>query len=449
LQRSFQRVEPLVIQGVRVTKQIESVMSKTMATHYISFLIGGIAMNPVNAVGIDVSKGKSMIAVMRPFGEIVSKPFEVHHTSSELKELADSLKSLEGDTRIIMEFTGKYYQPIARFLVDSGFYVSVVHAKLIHDYGNNSIRKIKTDKADAVKIANYGLTNWVILKPYSAEDDTRLLLKTYNRQYNSYMKLSVALKNNLISILDQTFAGCNNLFTSPVRSDGHEKWIDFSSKYWHCDCVTKYSLNRFTELYNNWCHKNGYNRSSDKAAEIYQLAKSCVPTLPCTESTKQLIGQAVELLNSISVSLVHTQQMMEQLASSLPEYPVVLAMGGVGSTLGPQIMAEIGDVRRFPRKENLIAFAGVDSPPFQSGTFEAKSRKISKRGSGDLRKAVFQVMSCLLQNRMINDPVYQFLDRKRSERKPYYVYMVAGCNKFLRIYYARVKEYLNQLKAQQ
>jgi hypothetical protein len=117
LQRSFQRVEPLVIQGVRVTKQIESVMSKTMATHYISFLIGGIAMNPVNAVGIDVSKGKSMIAVMRPFGEIVSKPFEVHHTSSELKELADSLKSLEGDTRIIMEFTGKYYQPIARLFL--------------------------------------------------------------------------------------------------------------------------------------------------------------------------------------------------------------------------------------------------------------------------------------------------------------------------------------------
>jgi transposase len=109
----------------------------------------------LNAVGIDVSKGKSMIAVMRSFGEIVIKPFEICHTASELQELANSLKSLEGDTRIIMEYTGKYYQPIARFLVDSGFYVSVVHAKLIHDYGNNSIRKVKTDKADAVKIANY------------------------------------------------------------------------------------------------------------------------------------------------------------------------------------------------------------------------------------------------------------------------------------------------------
>ena len=87
----------------------------------------------MNTVGIDVSKGKSMVAIMCPFGEIVVKPFEVHHTASELKELADSLRNLVGETRIIMEYTGKYYQPIARYLVDVGFYVSVVHAKLIHD----------------------------------------------------------------------------------------------------------------------------------------------------------------------------------------------------------------------------------------------------------------------------------------------------------------------------
>ncbi len=42
----------------------------------------------MNCVGIDVSKGKSMIAVMRPFGEVVVSPFEVLHTNSELSELA-------------------------------------------------------------------------------------------------------------------------------------------------------------------------------------------------------------------------------------------------------------------------------------------------------------------------------------------------------------------------
>jgi len=134
---------------------------------------------------------------------------------------------------------------------------------------------------------------------------------------------------------------------------------------------------------------------------------------------------------------------MQRLAALLPEYPVVLAMCGVGNILGPQLMAEIGDVRRFPRKQSLIAFAGVDAPSFQSGAFESKDRTISKRGSPFLRKTLFLVMSCLLQTAPTNDPVFQFLDKKRAQGKHYYVYMVAGCNKFLRIYYARVKEFLN------
>ena len=105
----------------------------------------------MNAAGIDVSKGKSMVSVMRPFGEVVAKPFTVHHTGSELKELADYLKSLDGETRVIMEHTGRYYEPVARFLHDAGLYVSAVNPKLIKDYGNNSLRRVKTDKADSKK----------------------------------------------------------------------------------------------------------------------------------------------------------------------------------------------------------------------------------------------------------------------------------------------------------
>ena len=43
----------------------------------------------MNAVGIDVSKGKSMVAIMRPFGEIVSAPFEIKHTASDIHSLVE------------------------------------------------------------------------------------------------------------------------------------------------------------------------------------------------------------------------------------------------------------------------------------------------------------------------------------------------------------------------
>ena len=99
-----------------------------------------------NCVGIDVSKGKSMVAIMHPCGEVVALPFEVHHTSYELTKLSKQIRSLEGETRIVMEATGNYHLPIAQWLSDDNFYVSVVNPILIHNYENNSLRKVKTDK---------------------------------------------------------------------------------------------------------------------------------------------------------------------------------------------------------------------------------------------------------------------------------------------------------------
>ena len=117
-------------------------------------------------------------------------------------------------------------------------------------------------------------------------------------------------------------------------------------------------------------------------------------------------------------------------------------MYGVGATYGPQLMAEIGDVRRFEHKRALVAFAGIDPMPNQSGDKNVRSNKSSKRGSPYLRKTLFNIMSCYLKTAPEDEPVFQFLDRKRSEGKPYYVYMTAAANKFLRRYYAKVRDYL-------
>lgn len=399
----------------------------------------------MNAVGIDVSKGKSMVCIMRPFGEVVASPFEVNHTAVELSKLAGLLKNISGETKVILECTGSYHLPIAYALYEAGIVVCAVHPMLIHGFGNNSIRKVKTDKADSIKIANYGLTNWLNLQAYIPEDEIRHMLKAYSRQYNKYTKLKTMLKNNLISLLDQTFPGINELFTSPPRkSDGHEKWLDFATRFWHCECVCSLTPKAFTECYRKWCGRNGYNFSSNKADDIYVSAcgHSCV--MLKNETSKLLITQAITQINAIAESLAVISAEMKRLAALLPEYPVVIAFCGVGEILCPQLMAEIGNVYRFPKKESLVCFAGLESPPYQSGKLEV-DKSISKKGSPHLRKALFQVMDCLLKHSPTDDPVFSFLDRKRAEGKHYYCYMTAGSAKFLRIYYARVKEFLDNL----
>lgn len=101
----------------------------------------------------------------------------------------------------------------------AGLFVTAVNPKLIKDFGDNSLRKVKSDKADAVKIARYTLDSWTELKQYSLMDQIRNQLKTVNRQFGFYMKHKTAMKNNLIGILDQTYPGVNTYFDCPARED--------------------------------------------------------------------------------------------------------------------------------------------------------------------------------------------------------------------------------------
>ena len=400
----------------------------------------------MNAAGIDVSSRKSTVAVLRPFGEVVKLPFDVRHSAEDLTTLAEQLKAIEGETRVVMEHTGRYYEGIAKVLHEAGLYVTAVNPLLIKEYGNNSLRKVKTDKADAVKIARYALDNWAELRDYTPMDTIRYDLKTLNRQFQLATKQKTAVANNLIALQEQSFPGIRKLFDSPVRSDGTQKWVNFTHDFWHADCVRRSSQNAFTERYRKWCKRNHYLFSVAKATEIYALAKSAVVLVQKTSITKTLVQEAANQLTAISHAAETYRNEMNKLAAQLPEYPVVMEMYGVGESLGPQLMAEIGDVRRFDRKQSLVAFAGVDPMPNQSGEKNVRSNKASKRGAPYLRKALFNVMTCYLQKAPADEPVFQFLNRKRAEGKPYYVYMTAGANKFLRRYYGKVIEYLSTLE---
>ena len=130
---------------------------------------------------------------------------------------------------------------------------------------------------------------------------------------------------------------------------------------------------------------------------ISEASKEIVSVLPKDDLTKLIVKQAVEQLNMASQTVEQLRAMMNEAASKLPEYPIVMAMKGVGRSLGPQLMAEIGDVSRFTHKGAITAFAGVDPGVNESGSYEQKSVPASKRGSGTLRKTLFQVMDALIK----------------------------------------------------
>ena len=393
------------------------------------------------SIGIDVSKDKSTVCIMKPFGEIVAGPMEISHTESELKSFVKFISNLNDEAKVVMEATGIYHLPVLTFLKDHNLFVTVINPYQMKRYRIQGLRRVKTDKADSMVIAKYGLDNWDSLTDYIQSEDKYGELSTLSRQYRHYMRIHVASLQELTHLLDHTMPGIKKQFNSWVPETGKDKLSDFVEQYWHYDNIKKKSERQFVDSYLKWAKRKGYRCDQNKAAKIYSMAKEGIPTLPADQTTKMLVNQAIDVLRRVDETLTTILAHMQEIAKTLPEYPVVRSMGGVGNILAPKLIADIGDVRRFHSSKALIAYAGIDAPPFQSGQFEGSNRKISKRGSSAIRKTGYEVMRSLKMHKMPEDAaVYNFILQKEAEGKPKKVAKMAGLNKFLRIYYARVME---------
>lgn len=394
------------------------------------------------SVGIDVSKGKSVVCILKPGGEIVKPPFEIDHTADELDSLVSLINSFEEETRVVLEDTGHYHLPVASYLSSHNIFVCCVNALRMKKYCSQSIRRAKTDKIDAVRIASFGITYWDELVQAYASSDTYDELRFLARQYYQITSMLVKAKVNFSNLLDQVMPGISDILQN---QNNNHKLTEFVSRYIHFKNIIDMGEKKFTSDYCKWAKKKGYRCNERKAAEIFALAQNGIPTLPNSQSVKIAVSEAIKLIHSTEESRNTILTQMQSLCKTLPEYSIVKDMNCIGDVLAPRIIAEIGDVRRFKNKHSLIAYAGIDAPPYQSGTFNASERKISKRGNSYLRKTGYEIMQSLIKHKPADDPIYDFIQKKRSEGKCGKEAMIAGLNKFLRVYYGKVMEVYSKI----
>lgn len=400
------------------------------------------------SVGIDVSKGKSTICAMKPYGEIVFPPKDYKHTKTDLDALHKKVSRFKEDIHFVMEATGTYHLPVASYLQERGYEVIIVNPLEMKRYRCQGIRNPKTDRIDALIIAQFGIDFWYRKNESLAMDEKREELRFLGMQYQKFMKVRTDRCIALCDLMDRSMPGIYAYLDGYNKNTGNDRLSDFAEVYWHRDLILKYSEKKFTERYEKWAHKKGYRINADEARQLYALAQNGIPTLNADETTHMVISGAISLLRDANASLFTILNRMRELAKQLPEYETVMAMSGVGETLGPRLIAEIGDPRRFRDAKALIAYAGIDAPPYQSGQFTGTNRHISKRGSKVLRKIGFELMTTINVHQRFyqDDPVCIYFLKKRAEGKHYRVAMFAAYNKFLRIYHARVSEVLDSLE---
>ena len=374
-------------------------------------------------VGIDVSKGKSIVAILSQAGEVIELPFEVEHTIEGMQVLENRLSKLpKQDLKIVMEETGTYHLPILGYLLDNDYFV----------VGEN-----------ALKIANYACENWYKLTLSKVQASIYEDLKFLSRQYLNKISIQTTMKVDFGNLCDLMFPSFNSL----LNENNYILGLEIFKIYYHPTLVLNKNQSEFITEIDELAKKLGHKSAGKSLAiKIYNLAKNTLSPCPSNKYSQLAATSCVNALILIIKTSSSIIAEMDRLARELPEYETVSEMDGVGTKLTSRIIAEIGDIRRFKNAGSLIATAGIDAPPYQSGQYEAQIRHISKRGNRYLRKTGFEIMKAIKTSCKSGVELYDYIVKKEMEGKPKKVAKIAGLNKFLRQYYGIIKKKYKELE---
>ena len=392
-------------------------------------------------VGIDVSKGKSTVSILSVEGEIIEEPFEINHDLSNLNLLNKILSTFsKEDLKIVLEQTGTYHLPILTYLLDKGYCVIAENPLKIKKYLDRNLRKAKNDKKDSLKLAEYCCDNWYKLKLNTIEEEKYKELRFLSRQYFTFNDIKVKQKNDLSNLCDLVFPGYYQL----LNENNFLLGIIIFKKYNNPESVKNIKEEKFYKEIDKIAQKRGQSKAGKTLAiNIYKLAKEAYSLCPSSKITQPIIDRSVAAL---ILSIETTNEIitnMSELAKSMYEYKIVRNMDGVGEKLAPLLIAEIGDIRRFKNAGSLIAYTGIDAPPYQSGKFEAVNRHISKRGNKYLRRIGYTTMKAVKTFCKSGTELYDYIVQKENEGKSKKSSKIAGLNKFLRQYYGKIRnEYI-------
>ena len=329
------------------------------------------------AIGIDISKSKSTITIIKD-GEVFVKPFTINHSQEGFNYFESKLKNIDkSQIKIVMESTGIYYLPLLTKLLENDYFVCVENAFLLKKYFDVYLRKVKTDNLDSLKIAKYCFEKWYSLKPFSMSSETYQELLFLSRQYERFMSLKTKSKIQLTNLIDITFPE----FSSCFNEDKNQflLMLDVLEKFYHPSLIIKHTEKSFFNIIDKLAQKRGVRTSARISTYLYSLSQNILSARPQNSSTQLVIKACIDTIRGLEESTENILTQMDKIASTLPEFEIVSNMTGVGKKTRSRLIAEIGDINRFYNANSLVAYAGIDVPIYQSGNFYATERHITKR----------------------------------------------------------------------
>lgn len=271
-------------------------------------------------VGIDISKGKSTIAILSIEGEVIKEPFEIQHNQNDLDNFDLLLKQFpKEDLKIIMEETGTYHLPVLTYLIEKEYFVVAENAFRIKKYLDRGLRKAKTDKKDSLKLAEYTCDNWYKLKMAHIEDGKYKDLRFLSRQYFAFNSIKTQQKVNFSNLTDMLFPGYYQLLDENNYIFGLKVFQKYS-----LDTIKRKKSDTFINEVDKIAKKIGHKRAGITfAKKVYELAKQSFPSCPSSEYTQLIIDNCVVALIQSIETTKEIISKMQEIANTLPEYETV------------------------------------------------------------------------------------------------------------------------------
>lgn len=380
--------------------------------------------------GVDIAKTDHVIGAVDETGAEIAKPMGFKNTEAGFERCVAWLESVaesEDEVFVGMEATGHYWKACFAHLAAAGYRVCVVNPMQVHAMRRlKSLSGVKNDRIDARLIAE--------TLRQGDYDETRLAtdevqaLRQLTRYRQALKQELAAVKTQAVCVLDAYFPEYAGLFSDVFGAASLKVLAE-------CPTPSEVGRRRASTIAKLLSEGSRGRLGADKAARLKAAARSSVGIRLGEDAASFQIKTQVSQIEFLNATVAKVEREVASLLARIE--PNVTTIPGVSTATGAQIVAEIGDVRRFGGGAAIVKYAGLNPGVDESGKHSAEGVPIAKHGSPYLRRALWLAAN---RARQYDPRLKAFYDKKRREGKPHRVAVTAVARKLCHVVYAVMRD---------
>ncbi len=377
-------------------------------------------------IGIDIAKKRHEVCFLDESGNVLDgNSFQIPNTASGLDKLQNYLDKYgltAVNSLVGMEATGHYWLVLYSWLIEQGFDVKVINPIVTDAYRNMLIRKTKNDRIDAEVVAR--VLKMGEYQETSVLDDDTLSLRQLCRYRLSQTQTTSDLKRKVIALLDQVFPEYDTLFSDVFGLSSKELLKNYTTP----EEIASIHTRKLANILNK-ASRGRFGK--EKALEVKAVASQSIGITVAIDAFVFQIRQLIEQIEFVEMQIESLDREIANYMDSL-DSPIT-TIPGIGPVYGATILAELGDIKRFPSAKQIVSYAGLDASVHESGDFKGSQSRMSKRGSAYLRRAIYGAAFIASWS----DPeLSAYYKRLKARGKHHYVAVGAVARKLCYIIYA-------------